>query len=92
MVMPVMPQFMGEDGFDLLWRQFRQQRVEEDDALGCTESREVRVSVGRATRSIHHEQSAGTESASRQQSLDALPQRNVIERREPVEQGAMKVG
>ena len=51
-----MAQLVGEDGFDFLRGEAREQRIEEHDALGRSEAGEIGVAVRRAPRAIDHEQ------------------------------------
>ena len=65
------PQLVGEDGLDLALREALDERVEEHDALGATEAREVGVAVARALRAVHHEEALGAETAARHERFDA---------------------
>ena len=63
-------ELVREHRLDLVGREAREQRVEEDDALGAAEAGEERVAVARAARAVHHEQAAVREAAAREQRLD----------------------
>ena len=78
-------QFVRQHGLDLLRLETRQQGVEEHDALGAAEAREIGVAVGAALAAVHHEQAARREADARHQALDALLEAGVFERGELVE-------
>ena len=49
------PELVREDRLDLLGREALEQRVEEDDALGAPEAREVRIPVATPSTTVHNE-------------------------------------
>src|SRR5205085_9798858 len=79
-------ELVREHRLDLGSREPVDQRVEEDDALVRAESREVRVPVARAPRSVHDEKTLRVESAALDELLDAPAQIALLERREAVDE------
>jgi hypothetical protein len=69
-----------------LWRQARQQGVEEHDALGRAEAGKVGIAMRAALRAIHHEQALGSKADAAHQTFNALAQAVIGERRELVEE------
>ena len=82
----VMAELVGENRQDLVRAVLGEQRIEEHDALGLSEPREISVAVGRALRRVHDEEPFRLEAALAQQSFDPSFHRLVLHRGEAVEE------
>ena len=69
MVQPVVAEFVGDDGLDLVLGELIEQVVEENDALTAAEAGEVGVAVRRSPLAVDDENSLAAKTGTREQRL-----------------------
>src|SRR5262249_58930381 len=77
---------VGKDGFDLVGRELREQRVEEDDAPGTPEPYDGGVRGAALSRLVGDEDADGGHADASREREETITETGVRKRREPIKQ------